>query len=98
MAPYVRLSIRWVPRESLDAPEDLPKEPPRQMAFGQLEDVVPGMPDEAPTGLAHPLLQANAARLHACAGDGSERAALDFQGGRDLVSGLGAVISPMLCL
>ena len=37
-----------MPRESLDAPEDLPKEAPRQMAFGKLEDKVPGMSDEAP--------------------------------------------------
>ena len=28
------------------------------MAFGQLEDKVPGMPDEAPAGLEQPLLQA----------------------------------------
>ncbi len=47
-----------VPRESLDAPEDLPKEGPRQMALGKLQDEVPDMPDEAPTGLEHPLLQA----------------------------------------
>ena len=40
-----------VPRESLDVPEDLPKEGPRQVAFGKLEDEVPRMPDEAPAGL-----------------------------------------------
>ena len=37
----------WMPRESLDAPEDLPKEAPCQVALGQLKDEVPGMPDEA---------------------------------------------------
>jgi hypothetical protein len=34
-----------MPREPLDAPEDLPKETPSQVAFGQLENEVPGMPD-----------------------------------------------------
>src|SRR5574337_501946 len=47
-----------MPCESLDAPEDLLKEAPRQMTFGKLEDKVPGMPDEAPAGLEHPLLEA----------------------------------------
>lgn len=47
-----------MPRESLDPPEDLPKEAPRQAAFGQLQDVVPGMSDEAPAGLEEPLLEA----------------------------------------
>jgi hypothetical protein len=47
-----------MPRESLDAPEDLPKEARRQGAFGQLEEEVPGMPDQAPAGLEQPLLQA----------------------------------------
>ena len=46
-----------MPRESLDAPEDLPKETPCQRAFGKLEDEVPGMPDEAPAGLEQPLLE-----------------------------------------
>jgi hypothetical protein len=32
-----------VPRESLDAPEDLPKQALRQVALGKLEDEVPGM-------------------------------------------------------
>jgi len=41
-----------VPRESLDAPEDLPKQPVCQVALGQLEDEVLRMPDEAPAGLA----------------------------------------------
>jgi hypothetical protein len=47
-----------MPRESLDAPEDLPKQAPRQEALGQLEDEIPGMPDEALAGLEQPLLQA----------------------------------------
>ena len=37
-----------MPRESPDAPEDLPKEAPGQVTFGQLEDEVPSMPDEPP--------------------------------------------------
>ena len=47
-----------MPRESLDALENLPKEGPRQVAFGQLEDDVPRMPDEASAGLEEPLLEA----------------------------------------
>jgi hypothetical protein len=47
-----------MPRESLDALENLPKEAPGQVALGQLEDKVPRMPDEAPAGLEQPLLQA----------------------------------------
>ncbi|HEV2054093.1 MAG TPA: hypothetical protein VGV06_02845 [Methylomirabilota bacterium] len=46
-----------MPRESLDAPEDLLKQAPRQVAFGQLEHEVPSMPDEAPAGLEQPLLK-----------------------------------------
>ncbi len=46
-----------MPRESLDAPEDLPKEAPRQMPFGKLQDEVPGMSDEPPAGLEEPLLE-----------------------------------------
>ena len=45
-------------RESLDAPEDLPKESWRQVALGQLEDNVPRMQDEAPAGRESPLLEA----------------------------------------
>src|SRR5882724_7799490 len=47
-----------MPRESLDAPENLPKERRRQGALGQLEDEVAGMSDEAPAGLEQPLLEA----------------------------------------
>ena len=48
---------RGVPCESFDASENLPKEGPRQVAFGQLQDEVPGMPNEAPAGLEEPLLE-----------------------------------------
>jgi hypothetical protein len=40
-----------MPRESLDAPEDLPKESGCQVALDQLQDEVPGVPNEAATGL-----------------------------------------------
>src|SRR5258707_11050949 len=46
-----------MPRESPDAPEDLPKEAPGQVTFGQLEDEVPSVPNEAPAGLEQPLLE-----------------------------------------
>jgi hypothetical protein len=39
-----------MPREPLDAPDDLPKQALCQVALGQLEDEVPRMPDEAPAG------------------------------------------------
>jgi hypothetical protein len=45
-----------MPRESLDALENLPKERRCQVALGQLHDEVPRMPDEAPAGLEQPLL------------------------------------------
>ena len=44
--------------ESRDAPEDLPKEAPRQVALGQREHEVPCMPDQPPAGLEEPLLEA----------------------------------------
>jgi hypothetical protein len=47
-----------MPREWLDAPEDLPNESRSQIALSQLKDEVPGMPDEAPAGLEGPLLRA----------------------------------------
>jgi len=52
------LPIKTKPRESLDAPEDLPKQALGQVVFGKLEDEVPRVPDEAPPGLEQPLLQA----------------------------------------
>src|SRR5262245_10181076 len=47
-----------VPRQSLDAPKNLPKQARRQGALGELQDEVPGMPNEAATGLEEPLLEA----------------------------------------
>jgi hypothetical protein len=47
-----------VPRESLDALENLPTEAPGQVALGELEHEVPRVPDEAPAGLEEPLLEA----------------------------------------
>ena len=44
-----------MPRESLDTPENLPKDAPRQVALGQLEDEVPAMPDQAAADLEQPL-------------------------------------------
>ena len=41
---------RRMPREPLDAPEGLLKEALCQVALGQLEDKVPGVPNEAPAG------------------------------------------------
>jgi len=46
-----------MPRESLDTPKDLPKQAPRQVALGQLEDEAPRMSNEAPAGLEEPLLE-----------------------------------------
>jgi hypothetical protein len=47
-----------VPRESLDAPEDPPKQVPCQGALGELEHEIPGMSNQAPACLEQPLLQA----------------------------------------
>jgi hypothetical protein len=57
-----------MPHESLDAPEDLPKQALRQVAPGQLEPEVPGMSHETPAGLEEPLLKAR--RGPALGGDG----------------------------
>jgi hypothetical protein len=46
-----------MPRDSLDALENLPKEAPGQVAFGELEEEGPYMPDEVPAGLEQPPLQ-----------------------------------------
>jgi hypothetical protein len=46
-----------VPRKSLDAAKNLPKEAPRQVALGQLEHEVPRMPDQPPAGLEESLLE-----------------------------------------
>jgi len=47
-----------MPPKSRDAAQDLPKEAPGQVTFAQLEDEVPSMPDEPPTGLEESLLEA----------------------------------------
>jgi hypothetical protein len=47
-----------VPSEPLDALENLPKEAPCQVAFGELQGEVQGMADEARAGLEAPLLEA----------------------------------------
>ena len=46
-----------MPREALDALEDLLKEAPRQVVLGQLQDEVPRMPDQALAGLEESLLE-----------------------------------------
>ncbi len=51
-------AIRSVPRESLDGPENLPEEGPRQAALSQLQDEEPRVPDEAAAGLEESLLEA----------------------------------------
>jgi hypothetical protein len=47
-----------MPRESLDARNDLPEERPSQVAFGKLQSEVPGMLDQPATRLEQPLLKA----------------------------------------
>src|SRR5262249_21847559 len=49
---------RGVPRQPLDACDDLPKQRPCQITFGELQGEVSGMPDQAPAGLEEPLLEA----------------------------------------
>jgi hypothetical protein len=49
---------RRMPRESLGAPENLPKERRRQVAPGQLEDEASGLSDEALAGVEQALLEA----------------------------------------
>lgn len=46
-----------VPCESVYARENMPNESQRQVAFGQLQDEVPGVLNQTPTGLEEPLLQ-----------------------------------------
>jgi hypothetical protein len=57
-APEWGSRSRRMPRQSLDAPEDLPKQAVRQVTFGKRQGEVPGMPDEASAGLEEPLLEA----------------------------------------
>src|SRR2546426_10313561 len=49
---------RRMPYEPLDTPDDLRKQALSQLAFGQLQDEVPSMSDEASAGLEEPLFQA----------------------------------------
>ena len=53
-----------VPRQSLDAPENLPEQARRQVALGELQDEVPGMPDQASAGLEESLLEARQRPAH----------------------------------
>ena len=46
-----------VPRELLSAPENRPKQGPRQVPPSQLQDEVPSMPGDTPSGLADALLE-----------------------------------------
>src|SRR5713226_9118590 len=62
-----------VPRESLDAAENLPKEASRQVAFGELQGEVPGMSDEASARLEQPLLETREGQ--ALDGDGQNQPA-----------------------
>jgi hypothetical protein len=62
-----------VPREPLDALENLPKEAPRQVAFGELQGEVPGMSDEPRAGLEEPLLETR--QGPALDGDGQDQPA-----------------------
>src|SRR5260370_2843611 len=57
-APGWGARSRRMPRESLDALENLTKEASRQVALGELQSEVPGMPDEAAARLEQPLLEA----------------------------------------
>ena len=53
----VRLVITSGPREPLDALENLPQEAPCQVAFGKLQDEVPGRSNEASARFEQPLLE-----------------------------------------
>ncbi len=57
-APGWGSQSRRMPCEPLDAPDDLRKQALSQLAFGQLQDEVPGMSDEASAGPEQALLQA----------------------------------------
>ena len=62
-----------MPREPLDALENLPKEAPRQVAFSESQGEVPGMSDEPRAGLEKPLLEAR--QGPALDGDGQDQPA-----------------------
>ena len=50
-------SITWGARKPLHAPDNLSKEAACQVAFGELQREVPGMPDQTPAGLEHELFE-----------------------------------------
>jgi hypothetical protein len=62
-----------MPRESLDARQNLPKEAPRQVALGELQDHVLCVPEEAATDLEQLLLRAR--QRPALDGNGQDEAA-----------------------
>ena len=62
-----------MPREPLDALENLPKEALRQVAFSESQGEVPGMSDEPRAGLEEPLLKAR--QGPALDGDGQDKGA-----------------------
>ena len=72
-APGWGARSRRMPRESLDALENLTKEASRQVALGELQGEVPGMPDEASARLEQPLLEAREGP--ALDGDGQNQSA-----------------------
>jgi hypothetical protein len=49
--PEPSARLRRMPRESLDARNDLPEESPSQVAFGKLQSEIPGMLDQPATRL-----------------------------------------------
>lgn len=63
-----------MPRQSLDVPEDLPKQALCPVALGQLGDEVSRMPDETPAGLEPPLLEAR--QRPTLNGEGQKKSAL----------------------
>jgi hypothetical protein len=59
-----------MPCQSLDAREDVPKERPRQVAFGELSREIPGMPNQPSAGLLEEsLLQAREGPVLDAAGE-----------------------------
>src|SRR5437773_10147183 len=81
--------LTWDAREAPDAPEDLPKEAPGQVTFGQLEDEVPSVPSEPPAGPEQPLLETREGP--ALDGDGQ-----DETGEARPVGGAFALFDPLL--
>ena len=56
-----------MPRELPDARDDLPKQAPRQVALGQLQDEVAAVSNQTPAGLEQPLLASpTGSALRAC--------------------------------